>query len=287
MNIGENLKMKLKKIVCIVLSSLLFSMNFCGTSAEAFFGYTHFNLGKKMVGKLDKKLSKSEENAFLSGVVYADVGRFKFDKETGIDSDSYEFVNAMKKFAKTDEEKWFVRGFEAHVLQDNKTGKTLKNIFGANDRRAYVFKCSGLDKYCGKQLGGIILYSECLSKFNFDEVAGVLEESGFKVADFSRKYYIPPMIAKIVVKIFLKLRCWLCSKEYLTTYENLIQKTYKSLKFEVSIDDINMQIGNLLGTFMIASYLDKSNMSEELVSKIEHEFEELTCLCVSKLESKN
>lgn len=39
---------------------------------------------------------------FLYGVVYADVGRFKFDNETGIDSDSYEFVNAMKKFAKTD-----------------------------------------------------------------------------------------------------------------------------------------------------------------------------------------
>ncbi len=48
---------------------------------DAFFTNTHFNFGKAIIEQSGVSLSKDEENAFLSGLIYADIGRFEFDKK--------------------------------------------------------------------------------------------------------------------------------------------------------------------------------------------------------------
>ena len=118
---------KCRLSITIVLS-LVFSFAFC-MEANALFGNTHYSLAKLIIGKENITIPESNKIAFLSGIVYADIGRFKFDKETGVDSDSLAFAEAMKKFAKTSDEKWFVRGIEIHILQDKETEKLLKSIF--------------------------------------------------------------------------------------------------------------------------------------------------------------
>ena len=62
------------------------------------FGNAHYNIGKQIIDKIDIDLSPSEKNAFLSGMVYADIGRFKFDKQSSVESDSTHFVSEMKKY---------------------------------------------------------------------------------------------------------------------------------------------------------------------------------------------
>ncbi len=64
-------KIKLiKKSLVSLIGCLLLSINFCG-EANALFGNTHYNIGKKIVEKIDVTLSENEKNAFLSGIVYA------------------------------------------------------------------------------------------------------------------------------------------------------------------------------------------------------------------------
>ena len=272
--------MKFKKFVCTALA-LLFAANSCYTGVNALFGNAHFNLGKKIVRKLDKKLSEKEGNAFLSGMVYADIGRFKFDKETGIDSDSDKFAKKMKELAKTDEEKWFARGFEMHVLQDNETKKFLNETLGRkySSYSEYMTNCGIVDYYFAGKSG--ILYNEFINEFNFEQII-----SGWNVKDLSKISGISEDKIKDFVMIILKKSSKYPKKNNLVMYEDLIEKTYNSFGIKVSSNEIHEQAGNLLGVFIIVSNVigNKTKISEDLALKIEKKSNSLAELCLSKLE---
>ncbi len=97
------------------------------------FGNAHYYLGKKIIKKWSRRLSKSQEVAFLSGEVLADVGRVYLDNLTETVTDSFEFVDSIKKVSQNDVEKYFALGMEAHVIQDGETNQVLNNVFGPGD----------------------------------------------------------------------------------------------------------------------------------------------------------
>ena len=273
--------MKIKKIVCVPLSILLFVFNFCSGRVNALFGNAHFSIGKKVVEKLDTDISEGEKKAFLSGIVYADIGRFKFDDETDIASDSNKFVDEMKKFAKTKEEKWFVRGFEIHIFQDSETKKFLEDILDhkGSSYITYAIDCGTLDSYFVKKSG--ILYNDYLSKFNFEQVT-----AGLDVNEFSKKFGITEEKLKELAANTLNKCSKNLTKVNLVMYDELIRKTYESLGFDkISLDDIHDQAGNLLGiTMIVPAFIEsKIQISEKLALKIEQKSEELADLCISKL----
>lgn len=281
--------MNLKKAVCVAISALSFSMSFCGSGVGALYGNSHYNVGKKMIEKLGKTLSQSEKEAFLAGIVYADIGRFKFDKEitidkkagenTGksIDSDSDEFAKEIKKLAKTNEEKWFARGFEVHVLQDKKTKSFLKEIFEKDysSYSGYMSQCGALDMYFSKKSG--ILYNEFLNKFNFDQIA---KDDNFDALTGG----VPKSIVKYLTKKIIKKYSDYPQKNELVMCEDLIKRTYKSLGYDVDLEDIYEQAGNLLGSFIVIAHVmgNKEEISEKTALKIEEQSEKLANLCLSE-----
>lgn len=265
-------------MICLSLVTLFFGVNCLNMEANALFGNTHFNLGKKIIEKLEEKPSKSEEDAFLSGMVYADIGRFKFDKETGVDSDSDKFANEMEKLAQTNEEKWFAYGFRVHVFQDNETKKFLNDVLDRDysSYSEYMMNCGILDSYFSKKSG--ILYNEFLNKFNLKQIT-----SGWDIGDLSKISGAPEdKIEDFAVRIIKKHSDY-PQKNNLLMYDDLIQRTYKSLGFEISLDDIHEQAGNLLGVFIIVPAVveSKCEISEELSSKIEEKSDTLADLCIS------
>lgn len=272
--------MTIKKTVYMTLAVLLLVFDFCSEKVNALFGNAHFSIGKKVIEKLDTNISEGERKAFLSGIVYADVGRFKFDNETGIASDSNKFVAEMKRIAETKEEKWFVRGFEIHIFQDGKTRKFLEDILGHkySSYVTYAIDCGTLDSYFVKESG--ILYNDYLSKLNFEQVT-----AGLDMNKFSKEFDI----AEEKLKEFATNTLIKCSKNSakvnLVMYDELIKKTYESLGFDkISLDDIHDQAGNLLGvTIIVPAFVEsKIQISEELALKIEQKSKELADLCISE-----
>ena len=273
--------MKIKKTVCVFLAALWFIFDFYSGRVNALFGNAHFSIGKKVLEKLDTDISEGEKKAFLSGIVYADIGRFKFDDETGIASDSNKFVAEMKKFAETKEEKWFVRGFEIHVFQDGETRKFLEDILGHkySSYITYAVDCGTLDSYFVKESG--ILYNDYLGKFNFEQVT-----AGLDINEFSKKFKTTEEKLKKLAANTLNKCPENLTKVNLVMYDELIRKTYESLGFDkISLDDIHDQAGNLLGvTIIVPAFLEsKIQVSEELALKIEQKSKELADLCISKL----
>lgn len=244
------------------------------------FGNTHYNIGKKMLTKIDISLSESEKNAFLSGVVYADIGRFKFDKQSTVASDSDEFVEKMKKHAVTTEEKWFSRGMEMHTLQDKKTSEFLINIFGKSDINYlhYIFECGVVDAYFLNKDNSYI-FNEFLSEFNFEQVS-----SGLDIKSLSKAIGIPNDKVERSCKAILVSDYKSISKDYLVTYDELIMKTYASLGYEVTKEDIHEQEANILGAFFIVcSVAKRQGFSQGTTDKIDGECEKIANFCVAAL----
>lgn len=267
-----------KKLLCFGLGTVVINST-CHMEAKALFGTTHFNICKKIIEKIDQTLSESEQAAFLSGSVYADIGRFKFDKETGIESDSAKFVNEMKKFAKTSEEQWFVRGFEAHVLQDTVTGKFLNETLGRKSScySEYIMDCSLLDSYFLKKNGS--LYNNFLDKFNFEQII-----QGWDIKDLSKATCVNENQIQSFVTLALNKYSNCPSKNELVMYDNLIKQTYKSFGFEISLDEIREQAANIVGVFIVTSnFAAKREISEDLASKIESKSDELANLCITNI----
>lgn len=274
--------MKVKKIVCAILSGVFCYSNFCNTGASALFGNAHFNLGEMVIEKSNVNLSESEKNAFLSGMVYADIGRFEFDKETGLDSDTVEFANKMKALAENDEEKWFAYGFSMHAFQDKKTQKLLKDILG-HDYSSYIDYMTGcgiIDSYFSKKSGG--LCNEFLDKFDFEQVT-----NGWNIEQLDKLLGIPKDKVKIFVgSILNKYQNGDSKKNNLVLYDELIKKAYKSLEFEISLDEIHKQAGNIIGAFAVMSSVIemKREIPKELTLKIEEKCKDLADECISEFE---
>lgn len=285
--ISINLNIIERGLIMRILKKFLWStfialvgFSFCFMEASALFGNTHFNLGKKMIELYNKKLTKGERNAFLSGLVYADIGRFKFDKETGINSDSDKFVQEMKKFAQTPEEQWFVRGFAVHVFQDKETCKFLTEVLGhkSSTYLDYIMDCSLIDSYFMKKNGG--LYSKFLDKFNFEQIT-----SGWDIKNLSKVTNIPENKINNFVNLALSNYSTYPNNHTLIMYDNLIKKTYQSLGFEISLDEINEQAANVVGAFTVCSILiEKNEIPAELVSTIESKSNNFAQYCMKKIQ---
>ncbi len=237
-----------------------------------------------MIKKLGTNISKENKSAFLSGIVYADIGRFKFDKETGVESDSDKFVTEIRKFAKTDEEKWFVRGFETYIFQDGKTKEFMKDALGReySSYITYALNCATLDSYFMKKTD--ILYNEYLIKFDLEQAIDGLDNSGelSNELDKTRK----EKLKKYAIDT-LNIHSKDSKKNELVIYEELIQKTYASFGFnKISLDEIHKQAGNLLGAFIVFSTFvgSKIPISEELAQNIEQASDKFADSCISKNE---
>ncbi|MGN1034603.1 MAG: hypothetical protein ACI4PK_03325 [Oscillospiraceae bacterium] len=91
-----------KKLIHVVFTLFQISCS----EVSAFFGNTHFNLGKKIIAESKLELLQKEKDAFLASLVYADIGYFKFDKEIHknrkghLDSDSKEFAAKLAECTK-------------------------------------------------------------------------------------------------------------------------------------------------------------------------------------------
>lgn len=271
----------LKKFLVAVLACIL-SNQFCYMEVSALFINTHFNLGKTIIEQSGISLSEDEKDAFLSGLVYADIGRFKFDRETSINSDSYEFVEEMKKHAKTPKEKWFVRGFEMHVLQDKETEKFLKEVFGREKSSylEYIMDCSLLDSYFLRK-NGCYISNEFLHKFSFEQVS-----YGIDMKKLSQPLGVPEDKIENLINIILNKYSAIPNKYQLVICTDLIKNTYGSFGFKITLDDIYEQTANILGASIITVNVAKKNeISSDLAYKIEDKSDKLAKLCVFKLET--
>ncbi len=267
-----------KKLICVVFA--LFSIS-C-SEVSAFFGNTHFNLGKKIIAESKIELSKEEQNAFLSGLVYADIGRFKFDKQIyekckkRIVSDEEIFAAKLAECAKTPEEMWFARGFAMHAFQDQKVQKFLEDILNkkVENYPAYVMNCGFLDYYFCVQENSFI-YDDLLTKFNSDEITANLGSFGKTIGIISTK------IATSILNNYYSS----ITKEPLVLYDQLIKQAYLSLGLNVTAEELREQSANIIGAFVILSALNsKRSISKELASKIELKTQELVEECSSYLE---
>lgn len=250
---------------------------------------SHFNLGIPIIEiyeqLTDKKLTENEKVAFLSGEVYADNGRFYFDKKTGITSDSDKFAEEMSKFAKTSEEKWFVLGFKVHILQDKETGKFLNKIFGckSSSYKEYLKRCALIDSYF-LQKSKLCIFNDSLNKslsnfnlnqitaeFNSDEICKMLGIPENKLLDF----------INLQLKQYLKFG----DNYFLVLYDDLIKKTYESFGFKVELNDLQEQANNIVvaSAVLATIAIGKIKPNDKLGSFIENEAEKLSNLCASYL----
>lgn len=271
----------LKNFVTLFFCILICSLNF-GVEANALFGNTHFRLGQEIIENSKISLSESEKKAFLSGIVYADIGRFKFDKEINMDSDSDRFIAEMKKHIQTSEEEWFVKGFEMHVLQDRETYKLLKDALGYkfHSYSGYVSACSLLDCYFFKKNNSYI-FNNFLDKFNFDWINKSIDIKNLIPKDKTAKCINKEIIAGVLDKFYQSI-----NKNPLVLYDELIKNTYHSLGLEVSNEDIYEQAANIVGVFALSTLISQDQeISTDLDSKIESACDRLVDLCVSNLIS--
>ena len=259
--------------------SIMISNLFCYIESFAFFGNTHFNLGKETLKIGISNISEDEVTAFLSGLVYADIGKFKFDDELKIDSDSYIFSETMKRLATTSEEKWFARGFAVHAFQDKNVTQFLKNVFGdeynSDDYIDYLIKCALLDSYFFKKTNSFIsndFFERSNEKININKPLDISEtklgiskvrlgssEISNNNNDNDNMYY---------------------KKDMLVIYDDLIKRTYHSLGLEVTKDDIYDQAAVILGIFTLAtSVINKAEIPNDIVLNIEFQIDNLTRLC--------
>lgn len=280
-----------KKLICIVFALFPISRS----EVSAFFGNTHFNLGKKIIAESKIDLSHKEMNAFLAGLVYADIGYFKFDKQTykkckkRINSDDEIFAAKLAECAKTPAEMWFARGFAMHAFQDSIARKFLDDIFGTltkglnkktsklqylADFGLYILNCGFLDYYFCVQQNSFI-YNSFLDKFNSNEIAANIGSLDKIIGIASTK-----IATSILDNYYSSIK-----KESLILYDELIKQAYLSLGLNVTIEELHEQSANIIGAFVILSALNsKRSISKELANKIELKTQELVNECLSYLD---
>ncbi len=275
----------LKKFFCVVMICIFGCFAYC-VEGSALFSNTHFYLGKRAIeqwlAQTGISLSEDEMRAFLSGLVYADIGRFRFDKESGVESDSEEFAKILLQNAETSVEKWFAIGVFIHVLQDSQTGAFLSAVFEeTSGYPRYIMNCSLLDNYFIKKVGSGIS-NEFLDRFNFEQVS-----AGMDMKSLSQMLGVPEdKIKPAVINILSKHTANFAATYKLFLPIRLIKMAYQSVNLELSEDDIREQAANAVGSCIItAAFADKSDIPEERVLKIEAKSSELVGLCKSKLDT--
>ncbi len=279
--------MKIFKKFCTIIAAGIMVCSLDASEVKSLFGNTHFNLGKKIIENLDISLSKNQKKAFLSGIVYADIGRFKFDKEIEIDSDSGQFIAEMKKHIYNSEEEWFAIGCEIHRLQDTKVGDVLKDIFENKENicyKEYVTQCALLDCYFLKKTNEYI-HSYHIETLNFDQIKENLDKLNTIPLDLLNYMNLDKNIALDMLSVFYNS---VEKKYHLNLYNNLLKKTYKELGLNLDDKSINEQAGNIVGSFAILTFFFKHHEildKTEFISKTELACNKLVKECTNYLKT--
>ena len=278
--------MKIFKKFCTIIAAGIMVCSLGASEVKSLFGNTHFNLGKKIIENLDISLSESQKKAFLSGIVYADIGRFKFDKEINIASDSSQFIEEMKKHVNNTEEEWFARGFEIHRLQDTKVGDVLKDIFENKENicyKEYVTQCALLDCYFLKKSNEYI-HSDRIEMFNFDQMKENLDKLNIVPASLLDYMNLDKNSALNLLKFFY---ISVEEKYSLNLHNNLLKNTYNELGLKLDDKSIDEQAGNIIGSFAMLAFFFRHDVTldkTEIISKIELACEELVKVCTDYLK---
>ena len=257
------------------------------SEVKSLFGNTHFNLGKKIIENLDISLSESQKKAFLSGIVYADIGRFKFDKEINIASDSSQFIEEMKKHVNNPEDEWFARGFEIHRLQDAKVDEVLKDIFENKESisyKEYVTQCALLDCYFLKKTNEYI-HSDCIEMFNFDQMKENLDKLNTVPASLLGYINLDKSSVLNLLNFFYNS---VDGKYSLNLHKNLLKNTYNELGLKLDDKSIDEQAGNIIGSFAMLAFFFRHDVildKTEIISKIELACSQLVKGCTDHLKT--
>ncbi len=292
-----------KKISTLVLSMAMVGQVFL-TNASALHGNTHYFLAESALNSSGISISESERSYFLSGAVYAKIGLMKFDKEAKVKSNSKKFINQMKKFAKTPEEKWFVKGFEANRFQEkNSKGKFKKFLARLNDshlgkkcsERDNIIKgclCSMIDKYF-EIVKNKFIYTKLIEKFNPLIVAKFTKDKlgtmGF-IPDYRYYERIGDKCKKILKDRYNETE----EKAEIKLCSDLLKKTYKHFGLEVTDEDIENEAGNLIGSYAVATkwlaqgcFDNDDDFTEEMISCIKSDSEKIYKEYAKILKSEN
>lgn len=266
----------LKKVFCVSFSLVLIAC--CSWEGKALFGNTHYMIGEKIVKKMEKNLTEEERLAFLSGMVYADIGRLKFDNLCGVKSDSRDFLERLQKNAATDQEKWFVKGVEMHILQDEMTSEFLLDC--ADDYPSYVVRCSLIDYYFLRSSGSYI-YSEFLESFDLSEISSLTEYK-----DLCKAFKIPEEQVGSVCKFIFNQYYRITKRSSLISCDDLLIKTYSDLNLEVTKEELHQQQANMIGAFIITAFMvgNKQEISKSLIDVIEEKSEKIANVCVEHIK---
>lgn len=253
----------LKKFLCVVLVCV-FGCSSCCVEGSALVLHASGStlipnalccLNKGVIkewSKLSKdSLSEEEIRAFISGSIYANIGRFRFNKECGVKSASYEFQEELMKHAKTSEEKWFARGWDMDGRGWGSEGIDvfLSNIFDKDSESTeyfmrcgskYFLNCSLLDNYFIRK-SGCVVSNEFLDMFNFKQVSAELG-----MATLSQGLGVPEDKVEDASRDILNKHQATSKKYQLVLHGDLIKEAYKSFGLELSLDDIYEQAANVV-----------------------------------------
>lgn len=231
------------------------------------------------------KLSFDEKNSFYSGLVFADIGRFCFDKKVKVKSDEKKFIDKMAKYVNNSEDKWYVIGAYLHEFHDKKVNKFFKNIFKipTNNYISYIFRCGILDFYFLNKNQEYI-YNKNIEDFNLD-----------KIFKYLRVLEHISLLKKIEEKFFSKLDCKIfeiysnnVKKVELNPNHKLLIKTYKGFDFMVTKEEIDEHAGAIVWSCIAVTYfiLSKNKDFSKIFSRAYIETKALCNQCIEFIKRK-
>ena len=244
----------------------------------------HYSIGKKALELGNFKLSVSEKDAFYSGLVFSDIGKFVFDRKIKIKSDEKNFIKKMANCAKSSEETWYVMGSYLHEFQDSKVKKILKNIFKTctSNYVNYILRCGILECYFLNKNNEYI-YNKNVESFDLDNI--------FKYLKFLEN---SSLVKRVKEKFEDNLKTRICDlyskikKINLNLPYALLKKTYKTFDLGLTFKNLDEQAGNLVGACVVATsfVLRKNKDYSDIFLRIQKETENLCEDSVKIVERK-
>lgn len=286
-----------RKYLFLLNSLLSLVINLCLFKNEGYslLGNSHYHISELVLKEIESEnkyyLTKEQKQAFLSGSVLADIGRFCFDKKINVDSDSKEFILKLVNFAENSGELWFSYGAFIHYIQDVHTKNILEKLknFEVPEKlenyKSYL-KYGQVDRYFFDKYKSSIYFDNFTKYFKLDtlmekkieDASGLLKLGGMSVAAILRGHYVD--IKPKHVKIYTKILERLYKKEY---------------DLDVTDNEIYEQSANLVGASVLlgflSEYLKKDSELDKENKIIKSEVKKLVKICKQELyeliENKN
>ena len=250
------------------------------------FCYAHYSTGKKILELSHLNLDDDAREAFYSGLIYADIGKFNLDKKTKVESDSKKFLEKLKKRAKSKSEEWFLIGVSVHIFTDKKMKNLLKNIFKTPTCGyiSYLKRCSILEYYFLKKTKSYI-FCENLNCFNIGSMLFNIDFLNTHKLFKETKDFLERKLKKVIDNFYIDIE-----KINLKLPVGILINTYNDLGVFLSEKEFEVQAANLIGASVlscafIASHNNSNNLGK-ISSSIEKGIKKLCKQGVSFLRRK-